>query len=135
MSDAIWALQRAVYQQLAADPGVTDLVGEPARIYDAPDAGAAFPYIVIGETRVTDWAGVPGGLEHDLRLDLHSRYEGRREVKALANAVYDALQDADLAVDGHRLVAMRFVFADAFPRLADQGFRGAVRFRALTQPL
>ena len=135
MSDAVWALQRALYQTLSADAGIQALLGAPARIYDDPPPDAAFPYLVIGATQASDWKGVDGGLQHDFRLHAFSRYAGRREVKEISGAVYDALHEAAFPVDGHRLVNIRFVFADAFRRQDGEAYHGVIRFRAATQPL
>ncbi len=135
MSDAIWALQCAMYKALCAAPEVKALLGEPARIYDDPPEGAELAYLVIGPTQISDWSGVDRGLRHDLRLHAYSAYAGRREIKTIMGAVYDVLHDAAFPVDGHRLVNMRFVFADAVRRRDGGAYHGVMRYRAVTQPL
>ncbi|WP_428410013.1 DUF3168 domain-containing protein [Hyphococcus sp.] len=132
MTNAQWELQKAVYQALAADAAIKAEVGEPARIFDDPPPDAIFPYLTLGEARATDWKGVDGGLEHDLRLYVFSRYAGRREVKRILSAVYDALHEAALTLSGHDLVNIRFVFADAFRRTDGETYQGVARFRAVT---
>ena len=111
------------------------LLGDQPRLYDVPPFGAALPFAVLGETRMRDWPGVEGGLDHEIRIEIASRYRGRREVKQILNAVYDALHEVDLTLDGQRLVQLRFLFADVFPRSDRRLFRGVARFRALTEPL
>lgn len=135
MTNAQWELQRAVYQALGADAALKEQIGDPARIYDDPPPDAVFPYLTVGEARAKPFPGVAGGLEHDLNLHVFSRYAGRREVKAVMGAVYDALHDASLALAGHVLVNIRFVFGDAFRRRDGDGpiYQGAMRFRAVTQ--
>ncbi len=128
-----WGLQKAVYNQLIIDDALKALLGDPPRLYDGPPRKAVFPYAALGETRVKDWPGVDGGLEHDLRVHVFSRYEGRREVKEILNAVYDALHERDFSVEGRRLVHIRFVFADIFPRNDGGVFQGVSRFRAVTE--
>lgn len=135
MSDAVWALQKAVYQHLSADVGLKALIGDPARIYDDPPAGAATPYLTIGPTSIREFKGVDGGLQHDLRLHAFSRYAGRRDVKQIVSAVYDALHEAALTVEGHRLINLRFVFSDVIRRQDGDAYQGVIRFRAVTQPL
>jgi len=135
MTDASWQLQRAVYQHLRADAGVKAELGDPPRIYDDPPADAVFPYLTLGETRARDWNGVDGGFEHELKLYVFSRYAGRREIKRVTGAVYDALHEAALTLTGHALVNIRFVFADAFRRQDGETYQGVARFRAVTQPL
>ena len=134
MTSAQWELQKAVYQALRADAGLKAEIGDPARIFDDPPPEALFPYLTIGEARASDWKGVEGGLEHDLKLYVFSRYAGRREVKRILGAVYDALHEAALTVTGHNLINIRFVFADAFRRSDGETYQGVARFRAVTQP-
>lgn len=132
MSLRSFALQKAIFERLSADAGVKGELGDPPRIYDAPPESAAHPYALIGETRASKIAGHPSGIEHDVRIRIVSRWQGRREVKRALDALYDALHDQDFAIDGARLVNCRFVFADVFER-ADQVFEGVARFRAATE--
>lgn len=134
MTNAQWELQKAVYQTLAADAALQAEIGDPARIFDDPPPDALFPYLTLGEARMSDWKGVEGGLEHDVKLHVFSRYAGRREVKRILGAVYDALHEAALTVTGHDLINIRFVFADAFRRSDGETYQGVARFRAVTQP-
>jgi len=128
-----WGLQKAIYQHLTSDDALKVLLGNPPRLYDAPPRDAVFPYAALGESRVKDWPGVDGGLEHDIRVHVFSRYQGRREVKDVLNAVYDALHEAALTIEGRRLVQIRFTFSDIFPRNNNGVFQGAARFRAVTE--
>lgn len=132
MTNAQWELQKAVYQTLSVDAAIKAAVGDPARIFDDPPPDALFPYLMLGEARASDWKGVEGGLEHDLRLYVFSRYAGRREVKRILSAVYDALHEAALTLSGHDLINIRFVFADAFRRTDGETYQGVARFRAVT---
>ncbi|GJL92775.1 DUF3168 domain-containing protein [Hyphococcus sp.] len=133
MSNAQWELQKAVYQVLAADAALQAEIGDPPRIFDDPPPDAVFPYLTLGESRASDWNGVEGGLEHEVKLYVFSRYAGRREVKRILNAVYDALHEAPLTLAGHDLINIRFVFADAFRRSDGETYQGVARFRAVTQ--
>lgn len=130
---ASWALQKAVYARLAADAPLAAEIGTPPRIYDAPPADAAFPYIVLGEGHAAPLAGHEAASEHDVRIGIVSRHAGRRDIRRIADRLYDALHDADFPVEGHRLVNCRFVFADAFRRGETHTHTGAVRFRAVIE--
>ena len=132
MTNAQWELQKAVYQALRADAELIAQIGDPARIFDDPPPEAIFPYLTIGEARASDYKGLDGGLEHELKLYAFSRYAGRREVKRILSSVYDALHEAALTLAGHDLVNIRFVFADAFRRLDGEIYQGVARFRAVT---
>lgn len=129
-----WPLQKALYLALAGDAGLKGEIGDPPRLYDDPPAGAAFPYVLLGEAREAPISGHDGAFEHDLRLQIYSRHGGRREVKRVIAALHDALHDAALDVEGARLVSLRFVFADIFRRDGAL-FAGVARFRAVTEAL
>ena len=131
---ASWELQKAIYAHLASDEALQELIGDPARLYDDPPPDAVFPYVTLGEARASDWKGVEGGLEHDLKLYVHSRYAGRREVKRILAGLYDALHDSSLSVSGCTLINIRFVFGDVFRRQDGETYQGVARFRAVTQP-
>lgn len=135
MSDASWALQSAVYARLKTDARVKAALGDPARIFDSPPEDAVFPYLTLGESRVGDWAGVSGGQEHELRFYAYSQYGGRREVKRIISAVYDAIHETRFDVPGFHLVNMRYVFADVLRRREPDTYQGVMRYRAVTQPL
>lgn len=127
-----WPLQKALYQRLAADAALMEEIGDPPRLYDDPPPDAAFPYVVLGEARAAPVPGADGLFEHDLRLHVHSRHAGRRDVKRILDRLYDALEGADFPVEGARLVSARFVFADVFRR--EEGvFTGVARFRLVTE--
>lgn len=128
-----WGLQAGVYSQLANDSALQSFLGTPARVYDVAPMDTAFPYLSLGESRVKEWAGVDGGLEHDIRIHVYSRYQGRREVKDILNAVYDALHEADFIIEGRNLVHIRFTFADVFKRNNNGISQGVARFRAVTE--
>ena len=133
MSARQWPLQVALYTVLSAHAGLRAELGDPPRIHDDPPAPAVFPYLLLGEARVADYPGLPGGAEHDIRLSVFSRHGGRREVKRLLDLAVEALHDARFPVEGATLVQCRFVFADAFRRRDPELFEGVARFRAVTQ--
>jgi len=131
MTDLGWGLQTAAYAHLAADPGVRAVLGDPPRIYDIAPARPDFPFAVFGEWRTSPLAGLPDAFEHDLRIRIYSRYEGRLEVREAMGAIHDALHDADLAPPGRSLVSLRFVFSDVFLRDSGRTWGGIMRFRAV----
>ncbi len=133
MSDASLSLQRAIYARLKDDAGLQALIGDPARLYDDPPLAATFPYVTLGEARTTPLDGVEGALAHDVRLYAFSAYAGRFEVKSMLGALYDALHDAALVLNGHTLISIRFVFADALRRVDRETYQGVARFRAVTE--
>jgi hypothetical protein len=128
------ALRAAVYDALAADAALNALLGGP-KIYDAPPRAAVFPYVTLGETRVTDFStGTEAGEEHQLTLHAWSRQGGHREAHLIAGALLQALDDADLALTDHTLVNFRFAVADVRREADGRTYHALVRFRAVTEP-
>lgn len=135
MSDANAALRAAIHDALAADGALTSLLGGP-KIYDEVPRAAAFPYVTLGEARVSDFsAGDEPGTEHQLTLHAWSRQGGHREAHLIAGALLQALDDAPLAPDGHKLVNLRFSLADIRREGDGRTYHAVVRFRAVTEPL
>ncbi|MCO5129846.1 MAG: DUF3168 domain-containing protein [Xanthobacteraceae bacterium] len=128
------ALRAAIHRALVADGGLGAALGG-ARVYDAVPRGAAFPYVTLGEARVTD-AAVDGGAiqEHLVTLHAWSRQGGHKEAHVIAGALLQALDDAPLAPDGHRLVNLRFTVADIRREGDGRTYHAIVRFRAVTEP-
>jgi hypothetical protein len=129
MTAASWALQKAVYAALTADPALVALCG--GRVFDAVPKNAAIPYVVIGEAEERDGGSV---IRHALALHLWSRAGGAREIKQIANAVRACLDNAHLTLDGHALIALAFVSADYVRQSDGETWRGSIRFRAVTEP-
>ena len=130
---AAFALQAAIVARLKADAALKALIGDPPRVFDGPAREKAFPFVSYDETRETPLAAAPGHVEHDIRLSVHSRYEGRREAKEIAVAIVSALHEAALDVAGRRLVSLRAVYSDVFYRADADAHQGVLRLRAVTE--
>ncbi|HZS63570.1 MAG TPA: DUF3168 domain-containing protein [Xanthobacteraceae bacterium] len=132
---AATALRAAIHDALIADAALTGLLGGP-KIYDEVPGAVAFPYVTLGETRVSDWStGTDTGEEHQLTLNAWSRQGGQREAHLIAGALLQALDDAPLALTDHRLINLRFALADVRREADGKTYRAAVRFRAVTEPM
>jgi hypothetical protein len=128
------ALRAAIHDALTADAVLTGLLGGP-KIYDEPPFTAAFPYVTLGEARVADFSTGDDALqEHQLTLHAWSRQGGHKEAHMIAGALLQALDDAPLAPDGHRLVNLRFSLADIRREADGRTYHALVRFRAVTEP-
>ncbi len=132
----VWSadLQAAVYARLTQDPELWDLVGE--RIFDAPleaEPDEATPeHVTLGEELVRPWnSKTSEGAMHDFDVSVHSRRDGFSAAKRIAGAICAALVDAPLAVEGGRLVALRFVRAKAERGRAPEKRKVTLRFRAV----
>lgn len=134
MSDASFALQSAIYAALAADPGVKAVLGDPPRLYDDVPRKAAFPYVTLGEGVLEPWdTASERGFQHTLSFHVWSRYGGRKEAKAVLQALYAVLHGGALALSGHALVSLSFERADIFRDADGETYHAVARYRAVTE--
>lgn len=107
------ALQMAVYQQLADDPGIAALVG--TSIFDALPSGTLPPlYIVLGSENARDASDkTGGGAVHEFTVTIVTESAGFSSAKVTAAAVSDALVDADLVLTRGALISLNFYKAKA----------------------
>ena len=134
MTIAAASLRAAIRDALATDGALTSLLGG-ARIYDEVPRAANYPYVSLGEARVTDFsAGEQPGEEHQLTLHAWSQQGGHREAHMIAGALLQALDDAPLTLAGQHLVNLRFAVADIRREADGRTYHALVRFRAVTEP-
>ena len=134
MAAATLALRAAIHAALLADTALRAALGGP-RIYDTLPREAAFPYVLLGDTRLSDASGDAAPLqEHLLTLHAWSRQGGQNEAHAITGALLQALDDAPLSPAGHRLVQLRFAIADIRREADGRTYHALVRFRAVTEP-
>ena len=136
MSDAILALRAAVQARLVANAALTTLIG-PDRIFDEAPRAARGLYVVHGEVEARDWStGSDRGCEQEFMLVVWAAQSGSsRQALEAAGLIAEVLHQADLALDGHRLIHLRWLSS----RLAREARKGlpsvAIRFRAVTETL
>ncbi len=107
------ALQSALYDRLSTDPGVTALVG--GAIYDALPTGALpETYVILGAEDARDRStGTSSGAEHLTTVSVVTEMAGFSAAKAVAVAISDALEGANLTLGRGRLVGLWFLRARA----------------------
>jgi hypothetical protein len=128
------ALRAAIHDALSADASLVSILGGP-KIYDEPPRSAAFPYVTLGEARVSDISGdAEPAIEHQLTLHGWSRQGGHKEAHMIAGALLQALDDAPLTLADHHLVNFRFSVADVRREADGRTYHALVRFRAVTEP-
>lgn len=99
-------LQGAIVARLKAWAGLSGTVN--GRVYDAVPAGAAFPYITVGEgDETSDDADCIDGFEISLDIDIWSRANGYPEAKRISDEVRNAIKSADLTLPTNALVEFR----------------------------
>ena len=116
------------------DAGLGGLVAQ--RVYDEPPQNRAFPYVELGTIQtLPDRADCVEGSESFLTLHAWSRGVGMVETRRVIGAVRDALQDAELALEGHRLNLLEFQDARTLDDPDGLTKHGVLTFRALTHAI
>ena len=134
MSSSSAALRAAIHDALSTDGALNALLGG-SKIYDEPPRAEVFPYVTLGEARVSDFStGTEPGEEHQITLHAWSRQGGHREAHLISGALLQALDDAPLTLADHKLVNLRFSVADVRREADGRTYHALVRFRAMTEP-
>ncbi len=108
------ALQKLIFDLLVASGPVGALVGD--KIYDRPGATVPAPYITFGPSDYVpdDDECIDGRIE-TVQLDVWSEaQDGKRECKAIVDAIRVVLHDAVGNLDVGALVTMRVTLSRVF---------------------
>ncbi len=136
MSSPGLELQAAVVAALRASTALQVLLGSPVRLYqDVPD-NPAFPYATIGDAQqLPDKAECINGSEIYVDVHAFSRGPGDAEIKNVAAAVSDSIDDVAMTLTNHRCLLIQRENA-IFRKDPDTLTRHAIlTFKALTEPL
>jgi hypothetical protein len=136
------ALQAAIYSRLTGYTALTSLLATATSVYDFVPQAAVAPYVVIGDDTSVDWSTkTANGWE--VTITVHAwdyQRQGRKSVKAILSAVYDALhrQDASITVSGFTLVDIQSEYEETFQDTTVEGqndayYHGVARYRAFIQ--
>jgi hypothetical protein len=107
-----WALQKALFAALAADPTVSAMAA--GRVWDEADAAAVAgaaggPWVVVGDETVEPWStATDDGAAHVVEIGVAAEAGGFGALKRLAGAVCDVAL-APLALERGRVVSSRFL--------------------------
>ncbi len=109
-------LQAAIYQRLSGSAPVQAVLGP--HVYDQLPPGPVPPlYLALGPEVARDRSDATGqGSEHDLLVSVVTAGTGYGAAKTAAAAASDALLRAPLSLARGRVVAFRFLRAQARPR-------------------
>ena len=126
-SQSLW---QAIHDRLVGDSQLmTGITG----IFDPAPEGQDLPYLTIGEGSARDWSAKDfTGQEHLIDIHIWSGRRGGGEVRSLADQVASLLNGQNLALAGHQLVALNFIFFENFFDGDGQVRHGILRFRART---
>ena len=134
-ADSQLETQASVVAALKAAPGLTGQLGQGAEsVFDHVPEDAGFPFVSVGESTARPFDCKSGdGMEQQVAIHTWSRQRGLKEAKSIMAAVVAALDRQSLAISGHALVDIRFLFSDC--RLDPDGLtrHGVQRFLVLTQ--
>lgn len=116
-------IQAAIYAKVAA-------IGYPT--FDHVPQESAFPYIVIGDDTSIPWDTDNSlGSETTCTIHVWSRHRGRKEVKEIFRALYEALHRAELSIVGGALVECLSEFEESFLDPDGLTRHGVIRFRLI----
>lgn len=143
--DAGWALQVAVVTALAADADLATAMGGTATVLDHVPENQAMPYVEYEDNDSSEWdtgeeedGSMGYGAEHTIRLFCWSSYEGKKQAKAMLDAINRRIRDADdlnLTINGHRLINIRRMFSYVLRDPDLQAYYGVIQFRAVTEEI
>ncbi|MDE2579547.1 MAG: DUF3168 domain-containing protein [Hyphomicrobiales bacterium] len=131
----IIALRRAIVAALLGDGPLIALLGG-AHVFDEAPPGAPAPRISLSEAQARDWsqAGSPGA-EQFLVITVWSQQRGGREALDIADRVVAVLNEAQLTLQGHALIDLRFQQMATRREQNGRFARCDIRFRATTEAL
>lgn len=110
------AVQTAIFQRLKNDATLQGLVTD---VYDSVPDAATLPIVTIGEDVITendtaDTLGALASITIHTWTDSGAGTRGRKQVKNIQGAVYDALHRAELDAAGHHFIASDFSNSQTF---------------------
>lgn len=128
------ALIKAIQTALLADEGLCKLLEGP-HVYVTPPDVPKKPMIIFGQNETREWA-LKGSISHEHFVVLNILTENliRAQVDEIGDRVEEILVDAELDLDGHKLVNIRMPFRSSGKGFVDECYFGTMRFRASTEP-
>lgn len=137
LSGAENALQNAILGELRNSPLMRDIFGpEPRIVDDFGGARPAYPYLQIAKHGVRYANAVGAKLkDHTIDLQVMTRWRGRTGARDAVSLVQTLVDDANLTLDGHKLVWCYAAFADTLMLRDLSTFKGVIRIKARTTPL
>jgi len=116
---AEFELQTAIYTALTGNTAlmaiVTGGVHDHVPQSDDGEPLKGYPYLVIGdETVFASNTDDSSESEHNIQIDVWSRYRGRKEIKQIMSAVHTVLHRTELTVENATFVHTEFDDIDIF---------------------
>lgn len=124
-------LQEAIFGALKNDGALNVML---SGVYDEAPAGAAYPYVAMGETSAREGnLKATSGAEISFDLFVWSDEASQMQVKELMAAVETSLEEADLSIPGYDLITLRLASASSVKQWSEAGslYRGRMSYSAL----
>ena len=129
-----WALQKSVLGLLAADPRLTDEIGQQ-KVFDRAPRNYPYPYVNLSDIVTEEWStATEEGARHFLTFHVWSNAGGRRQVSSIAEALRAALHDQRPVSSGHVVINLQHERTELPLRRERDPWQAIVRFRATTEP-
>jgi hypothetical protein len=134
MTSPVLTLRRAILDQAGADAELIGLMGGALRLHDEPPRAAEPVYALFGDVTAEDWStDFDRGHEQSLSLVIWAARGSARTALAVAERFAAILDDASLALEGHRLVNLRVTELASTRDKDTQLTRVSLSLRAVTE--
>ena len=134
MTGPVLALRAAILARLSADTALATLMGGAVRLHDEAPRGAEPVYAVFGTADAKDWSSDGSrGHEQAAAIVVYAKPGSALSGVQAAERIAELLDDASLALLGHRLVALRVVAFAADRDESSNLARATVHLRAVTE--
>jgi Protein of unknown function (DUF3168) len=134
MTSPVLAMRKAILDLAMRDAELKALMGGVLRLHDEPPRAAEPIYALFGDVTAKDWStDSDRGHEQDLSLVVWGEKGSARAALSIAERFAAILDDAPLALDGHRLVNLRVTELSSARDRDTQLIRVTLRLRAATE--
>lgn len=131
MTQAIWALQEAVYQELSSDATLLALI--PGIFQHVPQE-TALPYAVIVPQGTEDWStSTKEGQQVQILVQMYMREAGSKKILEATQRVRELLHEMALSVTDFVLVSLRVEDADIMLGADGLTYQATLHLKALMQ--
>ena len=135
MSNPGLALQTAMRAALLAHAPLTLLLGG-AHIHEEMPRGASASYVLLGDIETRDWSVADAKAhEHFSTISIRTNSRSRKLAQDIVDEIEQVLDNAQLSLDGQRLVSLRLTFWSVTRDRNGETYGASLRFRAATEPL
>lgn len=130
------ALITAVLDGLRANQLVQDVLGVPARLFDAETTAPVYPYATLErwETRAAN-AVFHRGSEHTMQIAAFTRHASAQGTKTILDTLRVAVEGLHLALPTERVVLVLPTYSDVMRTKNQAVFRGVLRVHIHTEEI